>query len=110
MEQANSLIMSTIAKGSIVLVTGANGFIGAHVADQVLQAGYTVRGTVRSKEKANWLYERFDANYGKGKFEAVEVPDMVAEGAFDEAVKGVSGIIHLASIVTFSDNPDENGS
>ncbi|KAK5121073.1 hypothetical protein LTR85_005557 [Meristemomyces frigidus] len=99
--------MSTIPKGSTVLVTGVNGFIASHVADQFLAAGYNVRGTVRSKSKADWLYERFDKLYGKGKFECVEVPDMVQEGAFDEAVKGVSGICHLASVMTFSNKADE---
>lgn len=39
----------------LVLVTGITGFIGAHVAKQLLQAGYHVRGTVRSMEKANEL-------------------------------------------------------
>lgn len=107
MEQANSVIMSTIEKGSTVLVTGVNGFIASHVADQLLQAGYNVRGTARSTSKADWLYELFDTKYGKGKFECVEVADMVHDGAFDEAVKGVSGICHLASILSFSSNPDE---
>ena len=32
---------------------------------------------------------------------------MVDEGAFDDAVKGVSGICHTASVMTFSDKPDE---
>ncbi|KAK4543890.1 hypothetical protein LTR36_004664 [Oleoguttula mirabilis] len=99
--------MSTIPKGSTVLITGVNGFIASHVADEFLAAGYDVRGTARSMAKADWLYERFDKTYGKGKFECVEVADMVHEGAFDEAVKGVSGICHLASVLSFSSNPDE---
>lgn len=108
MEQANSIISSpTIPKGSTVCVTGVNGYIGSHVADQLLEAGYHVRGAVRSTSKADWLYELFDKKYGKGKFEAVEVPDMVADGAYDEAVKGVDGICHLASILTFSDKVEE---
>jgi len=107
MEQANSVITATIEKGSTVLVTGVNGYIASHVADQLLEAGYHVRGTVRSTSKADWLYELFDQKYGQGKFAAVEVPDMVHEGAFDDAVKGVSGICHLASVLTFSDQPDE---
>jgi len=102
MEEANSVIMATIPKGSTVLVTGVNGFIASHVADQLIQAGYHVRGTSRSKSKADFLYERFDKLYGEGKFKCVEVPDMVADKAFDDAVKGVSGICHLASILTFS--------
>ncbi|KAJ7616949.1 hypothetical protein DFH06DRAFT_1274193 [Mycena polygramma] len=100
--------METILdKGSLVLVTGANGFIASHVADQLLAAGYNVRGTARSGAKFQWLCELFDKKYGAGRFEGVSVPDMVADGAFDEAVKGARGIIHLASIVTFSDKVDE---
>ena len=107
MEKHNSVIMSTIDKGSLVLVTGVGGFIASQTAYQLLEAGYKVRGTVRSLNKADWLYKLFDEKYGKGKFEAVEVPDMMAEGAFDEAVIGVNGICHMASVMTFSDKPDE---
>ncbi|KAJ7164479.1 hypothetical protein C8R46DRAFT_1163819 [Mycena filopes] len=98
---------TTIEKGSRVLVTGANGFIASHVVDQLLAAGYNVRGTSRSAEKSKWLSELFSKKYGPGRFESVAVPDMVADGAFDEAVKGVSGICHLASVITFSDKVDE---
>jgi nucleoside-diphosphate-sugar epimerase len=78
-----------IPLGSVVLVTGVNGFIGSHIADQFLQAGYKVRGTVREASKADGLKALWEKNYGSGKFEAVEVPEMAIEGAFDEAVKGM---------------------
>ncbi|TKA65606.1 hypothetical protein B0A55_09897 [Friedmanniomyces simplex] len=101
-EPANSIITSTIEKGSTVLVTGANGFIASHVVNQLLLAGYAVRGTVRSPARAQWMHDLFDPQYGADRFETVVVPDMVADGAFDAAVKGVSGIVHLASVLTFS--------
>lgn len=41
-----------IPKNALVVVTGANGFIASHVVDQLLLAGYRVRGTVRNTEKA----------------------------------------------------------
>ena len=107
MEQHNSVIMPTIEKGSLVLITGVSGYIASHTANQFLEAGYRVRGTVRSSDKADWLYKLFDETYGKGKFEAVVVPDMMTDNAFDDAVKDVSGICHVASVMTFSDNPDE---
>lgn len=80
--------MTALPKGSLVLVTGANGFLASHVVDQLLQAGYNVRGTVREVSKAAWLKEYIEANYGTGRFEVAEVPDMAADNAFDEAVKG----------------------
>lgn len=74
--------------GSFVVVSGVSGFIGSHVADQTLAAGYKVRGTTRSVQKSAWVEEYFKKRYGSDNFELIEVPDMAAEGAFDEAVKG----------------------
>lgn len=101
----------------IVLVTGANGYIAGPVIELFLKAGYAVRGTVRSKASANALVEAL-SQY-RDDLEIVEVPDIVAPGAFDTAVKGkriveqianlsltslpgVHAIAHLASPVSFS--------
>lgn len=83
-----SLTNPAIPKGSIVLVTGINGFLGSHVADQFLQYGYNVRGTVRDVNKSSWLCDLFDGKYGKGRFELLAVPDITVEGAYNEVVKG----------------------
>ena len=78
-----------LPKDSLVLVTGANGFLGSHISDQILQAGYRVRGTSRDASKTKWITELFDGKYGPGRFEAVVVKDMASEDAFDEACKGI---------------------
>lgn len=98
---------SVLPPGSTVLVTGVNGYIGSHVADQLLAKGYVVRGTVRSLSKAEELENVFEKKYGIGRFEPVEVSDMTREDAFDDAVKGVTGIAHVASILTLSEKYDE---
>lgn len=98
--------MTTIQKGDTVLVTGATGYIGSHVVEELLAAGYKVRGTSRSTDKARPLSDLMEKKFGKGKLEIVEVPDMIAEDAYYEAVKGVSGIVHLASVVTFDSDPE----
>lgn len=99
--------MTTIQKGDTVLVTGATGYIGSHVVEELLAAGYKVRGTSRTKEKAAYLTDLMDNKFGEGNLEIVEVPDMIADDAYTDAVQGVSGIVHLASIVTFSSDPEE---
>ncbi|KAJ6475923.1 NAD-P-binding protein [Mycena vitilis] len=98
---------TTLEKGSLVLVTGVNSYLGSHIADQLLAAGYNVRGTARSAEKLKWVADLFDKKYGAARFEGAPVPDMVVDGAFDEAVNGASGIIHVASVLTFSAKVDE---
>lgn len=74
--------------GSTIVITGCSGFIGSHVTDQVLSAGYKVRGTSRDVVKNKWVADFFAARHGEGKFELVEVPDLTQDDAFAEVVKG----------------------
>ncbi|KAH8891539.1 NAD(P)-binding protein [Thozetella sp. PMI_491] len=99
---------TTIPKGSLVLVTGATGFVASHTAKQFLERGYRVRGTVRDLKKASWLVDHVLKPYADdGSFELVPVPDFAVENAFDNAVKGVSAIAHIASVVTFDADPNK---
>jgi len=79
----------------LVLLTGPNGFVGAHVFSQLLSAGYRVKGTVRSLSKAKYLETKFAAH--KADFSFVAVPDIQAPGALDTAVQDVDYICHVAS-------------
>ncbi|QYT06292.1 Epimerase domain-containing protein [Trichoderma simmonsii] len=79
----------------IVLVTGASGFIAAHVVEAFLKKGYNVRGTVRSEKTAEEV-RKTHSKYAEQLSFAI-VPNISAANAFDEAVKGVDGIIHTAS-------------
>lgn len=93
--------------GSLVVVSGANGFIGSHVVDQLLKAGYRVRGTVRDTERAAWVETYFSEKYGPDKIELVAVSDMGSPSAFDEAIIGASGFIHVATPVMQSVDPNK---
>uniref|UniRef100_A0A8H7K1Q1 NAD-dependent epimerase/dehydratase domain-containing protein n=1 Tax=Bionectria ochroleuca TaxID=29856 RepID=A0A8H7K1Q1_BIOOC len=90
---------SVLPQGSIVLVTGANGLVGANVVDIFLQFGFKVRGTVRDTQKHVWLVPFFERKYRRGAFELVEVKGLLKEG--------VSALIHIASDVSFGYNPHE---
>ncbi|KAJ9608479.1 hypothetical protein H2200_007467 [Cladophialophora chaetospira] len=93
-----------LAKGDWVLVTGANGYIATHIVDVLLEEGYNVRGTVRSQK--SWLNDYFDKKYRTGRFETKIVKALNDEGAFDEVIKGVGGIVHVAADVSFSTDAD----
>ncbi|GAA6062179.1 hypothetical protein JCM10212_001343 [Sporobolomyces blumeae] len=92
--------MPAIQKDSLVLVTGASGFLAAHCVQQLLEAGYKVRGTVRSNEKGEYLSNLFKRSNDKWQFVIVE--DVEREGAFNEAVKGCDAILHTASPFHFN--------
>ncbi|KAK9249216.1 hypothetical protein V1506DRAFT_527370 [Lipomyces tetrasporus] len=79
---------------TIALLTGASGFIAGHVLKILLEKGYTVKATVRSQSKADYLKGLYPAD-AKLSFAIVE--DIAAPNAFDEAVKGVDVVVHTAS-------------
>ncbi|KAM0286009.1 hypothetical protein ACHAQH_001199 [Verticillium albo-atrum] len=84
---------AAVPYGSLVVVSAASGFIGSHVADQVLAAGYKVRGTTRSSQRSARISEYFGKKYGAENFELFEVPDMSVEGVFDISV-AVNGALN----------------
>jgi nucleoside-diphosphate-sugar epimerase len=47
----------------LILVTGANGFVGTWIVHHLLENGYSVRAAVRMKEKGQYLLETFKS-YG----------------------------------------------
>src|SRR6266403_2517915 len=97
--------MVAISSPAKVLVTGANGYLATWVVKKYLEAGYSVRGTVRSLSRSAFLNDKF-SHYGD-RFELVVVEDITKDGAFDEAVQGVDAIAHTASPFHYkSTNPD----
>ncbi|RSL70394.1 hypothetical protein CEP51_012199 [Fusarium floridanum] len=91
----------------LVLVTGVNGFIGSHIANNLLNLGYRVRGTVRDSDKAGWITEAMQELNPSGHFEVVIVPDVTASDAWSEVVQGVDGIVHVATDMSFDANPNK---
>ena len=81
---------------TIFLVTGVNGLIASHVADQLLAAGYRVRGTVRDISRCEWLAQHFANRYGANRFGLVQLNDFSAEGAWEVTLQGVSGVASVA--------------
>lgn len=85
--------------GSLLLITGATGFVGFRVLCFALEYGYRVRAVVRSEAKAEILRSNSDLK-ALGRLDHLEftfVPDFVKSGAFDMATEGVDFIIHCAS-------------
>ena len=73
-----------------MVVTGVNGHIGNNLARQLIDEGYTVRGTVRSMAKAPKL-----------EMEFVEA-DVLNPEDWPKVLNGATGLFHLATIYATS--------
>ena len=73
-----------------MVVTGVNGHIGNNLARQLIDEGYTVRGTVRSMDKAPKL-----------EMEFVEA-DVLNPEDWPKVLNGATGLFHLATIYATS--------
>ncbi|KAK1624387.1 NAD dependent epimerase/dehydratase [Colletotrichum phormii] len=84
---------------SHVLVTGATGFIGAHVVDVLLSRGLRVRGATRSLAKGDSMIKARPEYAGKLDF--IQIDDFENLGVFSEAIKDVDAVVHVASPFTY---------
>ena len=81
-----------------VLVTGADGFIGSHLVETLLEEGYEVRAFV--------LYNSFNTwgwldTFPKEKKEQIEIfqGDIRDPYGVKEAMRGVDAVFHLAALI-----------
>ncbi|MCL4272596.1 MAG: aldehyde reductase [Anaerolineales bacterium] len=82
---------------SPILVTGASGFIAIHTIIQLLEQGYKVRGTIRSLSKESEVRETI-SKYVQANDRLEFMPaDLKQDSGWDEAVKGVNYVLHVAS-------------
>lgn len=93
-----------------LLITGVNGYIGLHMAIEGLKRGLIIRGTVRSKKKAdecknclrNLVSEQQFAN-----FEIVNA-NLTKPHSWDLAVQGCDAIFHTASPLSIDKRSERN--
>jgi nucleoside-diphosphate-sugar epimerase len=86
-----------ITDQDLILVTGASGYIAAHIVKQLIEKGYRVRGTVRNlKDRKKCDPLRKLVENPKHQLELVEA-DLLDEKSWPNAVKDCTYVVHTAS-------------
>lgn len=81
-----------------VLVTGADGFIGSHLVEELLKDGYHVRAFVLYNSFNTWGWlDSFD----KQTLDQIEVftGDVRDPNAVRKAMEGIDAVLHLAALI-----------
>jgi dTDP-glucose 4,6-dehydratase len=81
-----------------LLVTGADGFIGSHLTEALVRAGYDVRAFVLYNSFNSWGWLDRCAPDVKGQFE-VFAGDIRDPHGVKEAMKGCDAVLHLAALI-----------
>ena len=81
-----------------VLVTGADGFIGSHLTESLLERGYDVKAFVYYNSFNTWGW--LDT-LPKEKLDQIEIfaGDVRDPNGVREAMRGVDGVFHLAALI-----------
>ncbi len=80
-----------------VLVTGASGFIAMHCILQLLEQGYTVRGTLRTPSRELNLRKTLASYTDVGERLSFVTADLTKDEGWAEAVSDCMYVLHVAS-------------
>jgi dTDP-glucose 4,6-dehydratase len=83
---------------SRILITGADGFIGSHLTEAAVRAGYDVRAFVLYNSLGSWGWlDHCDADV-RGRFE-IFAGDVRDPHGVRKAVQGCDAVLHLAALI-----------
>jgi nucleoside-diphosphate-sugar epimerase len=93
----------------LVLVTGANGFVGKWTVIELLRAGFDVRGTVRSESKAEAVRAAAAGLLGDAVLARLSFVrlDLMQDRGWLEAMEGIDAVAHVAAQIVADEPKDQ---
>jgi NAD dependent epimerase/dehydratase len=87
-----------LLKKTKILVTGADGFIGSHLTEELIKQGFDVRAFVYYNSFNSWGWLDQISNETKSRLD-VFAGDIRDPHGVKEAMKGCTHVLHLASLI-----------
>ena len=97
-----TLSPTTPTPQSLILVTGATGFLGSYIVDYYINNNIPVRALVRPTSNLHWL----EPHLKTGQV-TLAYGSMTDAASLKEAVQGVSHIVHTAAVIGGKNVPRE---
>lgn len=99
-----------MAEKGLVLVTGATGFVGKWVVIQLLQAGYPVRGTIRSLSRADEVRAGVATQTGEDALQRLELveADLLDDSGWAAPMQGIAAVMHVAAAIRGDEPKDRS--
>lgn len=85
-------------KGKKILVTGAGGFIGSHLTEELVRRGHSVRALVRYSGSGSWGWLDTSDKEIKDSLEVI-AGDIRDPHMMNDVVKGCDVVFHLAALI-----------
>lgn len=95
-------------RSGLALVTGANGFVGKWTVVELLRAGFSVRGTVRSEDRAEAVRRAVTDQLGDATLRRLSFAqtDLLQDRGWAEAMKGADAVAHVAAQIVANEPRD----
>ena len=90
-----------------VLVTGASGFIAMHCINELLNAGYTVKGSLRDMRREDEVRKSLKNDSDNYNLHFCKL-DLLKDNGWNEATRDCDYVLHIASPFTIEEPKNES--
>ena len=88
-----------------VAVTGASGYVGSYITEELLKRGHDVRALVRGCDTNTEKAAHLQALPGAERLTLIDGGDLSIQGSFEAGLAGADAVVHAAATVVIGRDP-----